>query len=208
MTVIDAYVIRGLVIMAYWYRMGYWTAINRSTLMAVIVQIEIPQRMNSIISDNFSRSEFTVSSLATKNGWEINPTRRSETAKLSSITIEDDRKRGVFIMAATTNVLPLIEIRISGAFRAQFIMTRVLCVAHFLPSIKPSVELILHSAVEFIFTKKNVPLHKAKNWLQSEDNSHLKKPSRILYRFSREQFTFVQTHLSSLTLTRRWKFFL
>ena len=153
MTVIDAYFIRGLVIMADWYRMGYWTAINRSTLMAVIVQIEIPQRMNSIISDSFSRSGFFVSSLATKNGWEINPTRRSETAKLSSITIEDDRKRGVFIMAATTNVLPLIEIRISGAFRAQFIMTRVLCVVHFLPSIKPSVELMLHSAVEFIFTK-------------------------------------------------------
>ena len=118
--------------------------------MAVIVQIEIPQRMNSIISDSFSRSEFTMSSLATKNGWEINPTRRSETAKLRSIDIEVDRMRGVFIMANTTNVLPLIEIRISATFKAQFTTTRVFCVAHFSPSAKTSVELILHLTVEFI----------------------------------------------------------
>lgn len=185
--------------------MGYWTAINRSTLMAVIVLIEIPQRMNSIISDSFSRSRFFVSSLATKNGWEINPTRRSETAKLSSITIEDDRMRGVFIIAVTTNVLPLIEIRISGAFRAQFTMTSVLCEANFLPSIKLSVELILHSIVEFIFTQMMLFIKPRTNHNPKITVIDRKKKSRILYRFRREQFTFVQLYFSSLTLIRCWQ---
>ena len=55
----------------------------------------------------------------------MNPTRRSETARLQSIIIEVERMEGVLIMAANTKALSRMDMSTSGALRTQFMMTTV-----------------------------------------------------------------------------------
>jgi len=55
----------------------------------------------------------------------MRPIQKSETARLQSIIMCGVRIEGVLIMAANTKALPRMDMSISGALRAQFMMVIV-----------------------------------------------------------------------------------
>ena len=71
--------------------------------------------LSFLTHDIIKRSFLIVSSSAIYSGWTTKPTRRSETARLQSITIEVERMEGVFQTAASTKELPMMEVSISAA---------------------------------------------------------------------------------------------
>lgn len=93
--------------------------------MAVMVQRETPHKQNAVILDTLSMREALVRRLARKNGWTINPTRRSETARLQIIVIELERIEGDLFMAVKTKRFPAMDMNINGALRTQIMTTAV-----------------------------------------------------------------------------------
>jgi len=55
-----------------------------------------------------------------ETGCATGPTKTSDTAKLHSEVVDGERGEGVFSVAASTKVLPVMDMSISGAFKAQF----------------------------------------------------------------------------------------
>ena len=58
------------------------------------------------------------------SGWTINPTRRSDRARLQRKTMADDeRSEGVDNMATNTTVLAMIDVSINGTLRAELMIS-------------------------------------------------------------------------------------
>jgi len=58
-----------------------------------------------------------------KKGCTTSPTRRSETARLPKKTVDGVRSEEVLNMAVKAREFPVMDMSISGALRAQFIIT-------------------------------------------------------------------------------------
>lgn len=64
----------------------------------------------------------TVNWQAMETGCGTSPTKTSDTAKLHSKIVHDERSEGVLNTAAGTKVLPIMDISINGAFKTHFMM--------------------------------------------------------------------------------------
>lgn len=99
---------------------------NRSTLIAVIVQRETtPVKMNNIVIAKV-KSGSCFSSYAMYTGWTIIPTSRSEMARLHMKMVDGDRSEGVLKIEAKIKLLPVTHASINGALRIQFIKVKLI----------------------------------------------------------------------------------
>ena len=99
-----------------------------------MIQREKPQAAYAVVSrGNFRRCN-SVSSLATKSGCTMKPTRRSETARLQMKIIDGDWSEGDLLIAANTNKFPVMDTMMRNATIEQLIMTVVLTLEARFPS--------------------------------------------------------------------------
>lgn len=121
----DVYMARFSVI-KHWYRRWNCRAMNRSTLIAVIVQRETtPVKLNNILIAKVKGGS-CFSSYAMYTGWTMIPTSRSEMARLHMKMLDGDRSEGVLKIVDKVKLLPVTQASINGTLRIQFIKVKLL----------------------------------------------------------------------------------